>query len=354
MEQINKSLARFRRTPAFTGFILFMAALVLNAIMQGLSSGNFAAFFMPKSFGTLFMTNTPFILVAMAQSLLLISGVLDISIGIQLALVNVICIMVPQQWGMPVPVGWIFGILAAIAASILCGIGCSVLRLPSMLVGYSLIFIIQGVNVLIMNIPQGKVPKVFYKAYDSLLLGVIPVSALVIVFVFLLWVFVKRSRFGKHLYAVGGSPRNAFAAGISPVAVQMKAFILKGFIVGIAGICLTLMTASGNPLQGEDLGLRSLSACILGGLGFGGWGSMSCAAFGAGFFTLIQNAVYYFFTYLRKLIPGFSVTSYWNTMVSDVILLLGLLMTIVTAREQRNTLRQGFINQFKRGEKHVA
>ena len=82
--------------------------------------------------------------------------------------------------------------------------------------------------------------------------------------------------------------------------------------------------SSGNPLQGEDLGLRSLSACILGGLGFGGWGSMSCAAFGAGFFSLIQNAVYYFFTYLRKLIPGFSVTSYWNTMVSDVILLLGL------------------------------
>jgi ribose transport system permease protein len=354
MEQVRRSFLRFRRTPAFTGFILFMIALVLNAVIQGLSSGNMLSFFKPRSLGTLFMSNTPFILAAMAQSLLLISGTLDISIGIQLALVNVICIMVPQEWGTSVPVGWIFGILAAIAASVLCGIGCSVLRLPAMLVGYSMIYIIMGINVLIMNIPQGSVPKVFYKAYDSLIAGYIPMSLLAILFVFLIWLIIKRTRFGKYIYAVGGNPRNAFAAGINPARVQMKAFILKGFIVGIAGVCLTLMTASGNPLQGEDIGLRSLSACILGGLGFGGWGSMSCAAFGAGFFVLIQNAVYYFFTLLHKLIPGFSVTSYWQNMVSDVILMLGLLMTIVTAKEQRNTLKQGLMKQFRRGEKNVA
>ncbi len=124
-------------------------------------------------------------------------------------------------------------------------------------------------------------------------------------------------------------------------------------ITGIAGICLTLMTASGNPLQAEDYGLRSLSACILGGLGFGGWGSMSCAVFGAGFFVVIQNTVYYLFTLLPKIIPGFAVTSYWQNMVSDVILLLGLFMTIVTAKAQRETLKQGLVKQFRRGEKYA-
>lgn len=347
MERVKQYFIQFRRSPAFTGFVLFMIAILINVLVQGPAS-----FFNPKSINTLMMSNTPFLLVAMAQSLLLISGTMDISIGIQLALVNVIVIMVPQETGLPILVGWLLGILASIIISILCAVGCSIMRLPSMLVGYAFIFIIRGINVLIMNVPQGSVPKVFYKTYDSLIFGLIPMSLLVLIGVILLCAIVMRTRFGKHIYAVGGHPRNAFAAGINPVSVQMKAFILKGLIVGIAGICLTLMTASGNPLQGEDYGLRSLSACILGGLGFGGWGSISSGIFGAGFFVIIQNAVYYFFTLLYKLIPGFSVTSYWQNMVSDIILLLGLLMTIITAKAQRETLKKGLAKQFKRGEKY--
>ena len=57
--------------------------------------------------------------------------------------------------------------------------------------------------------------------------------------------------------------------------------------------------------------------------------------------------------FLPKLIPGFVATSYWQNMVSDVILLFGLFMTIVTAKGQRETLKQGAINQLKRGEKYA-
>ena len=97
MSTLSTSLTKFRRTPAFTGFVLFVIALALNIVMQGINSGNPLAFFNPNSYGTMLMTNAPFILTAMAQSLLLIVGLLDISIGIQLALVNVVCIMVPQE-----------------------------------------------------------------------------------------------------------------------------------------------------------------------------------------------------------------------------------------------------------------
>ena len=134
--------------------------------------------------------------------------------------------------------------------------------------------------------------------------------------------------------------------------VQFQAFLLKGVIVGIAGLCLTLMIAAGNPLQAEDYGIRSLSACILGGLTFGGWGSVACAVFGSGFFVLISNTVYYIFTLLSKLIPGFAVSSYWQNFVSDVIIFLGLLMTIVTAKGQREALRAGIVRQVKRGERY--
>lgn len=344
---IKNAFVRFRRSPAFAGCILFLIALVLNAALQGPGS-----FFTVRSINTLFAKNAPFIIVTVAQSLLLIAGTMDISCGVQVALVNVVIIMAGQTLGLPFVVCCLLGILAAVLASLACWVCCSVFRLPALLASYALTYIIKGVNVLIMDVPQGKVEKVFYKAYDSQILGVIPVSALFVVGVLLIWLYARRSRFGTHIYAVGSSPRNAFAAGISPMKVQLKAFILKGIFVGIAGVCITLMIASGNPLQAEDYGIRSLSACILGGLSFGGWGNVSCAVFGAGFYVLIQNSVYYFFSLLVKLIPGFSVTSYWQNFVSDIIIFLGLLMTIVTAKGQREALKEGIVRQLRRSDRH--
>jgi ribose/xylose/arabinose/galactoside ABC-type transport system permease subunit len=215
-----------------------------------------------------------------------------------------------------------------------------------MLASYSLIYIVRGVNVLIMSEPQGKIPKVFYKTYDSLLAGILPFSTIFLIVVLLVWFYLMRTKFGRNIYAVGGNPRNAFAAGINPVLVQFQAFMIKGIITGLAGVCLTLMTASGNPLQSEANGLRALSASIIGGLGFGGWGSMSCALFGAGFLVTIQNTVYYFFTLLNRIIPDLTITSYWQNLVSDIIIFFGLLMTIVTARGQREALKQGFVRAF--------
>ena len=340
MNSLKNSFLRFKCSPAFTGFVLFVFAIVLNLIIRG--PGNF---FSASSLGTLFAKNAPIILVTLAQAVLLITGTLDISIGIQLALVNVVVIMLPQELGMPIPLAWLFGILVSLAISAVGGFLVAVLRVPSILATFALTFVIKGINVLIMNVPQGSVPKEYYGAYDAVLFGFLPVAALIILGVLLIWMFVKRTKFGKHIYAVGANPRNAFAAGINPSKTIMKAFLFKGFITGIAGISLTLMLAAGNPLQVESYGLRSLAACIIGGLGFGGWGSMACAVYGAGFLVLIQNAVYYFFNFLQSVLPGFQITSYWQNFISDAIVLLGLLMTTVTAKSQREALRQGLSKQ---------
>jgi ribose/xylose/arabinose/galactoside ABC-type transport system permease subunit len=346
MRLVKDSFAHFRRQPAFTGFVLFTMALLLNIYLQGPAN-----FFSPRNINTLVSTNMAFLLVVIAQSVLLISGTLDLSSGIQLALVNVVTIMTVKEWGIPFVLGCVLGICAAMAASLVCWLCVSVFRLPDLLASYALIFAIRGVNVLIMNVPQGTVPRVFYRAYDTRILGYIPASSIALLIVLLLWTYISRTRFGTNIYAVGANPQNAFAAGISPVKVQFQAFMFKGFVVGIAGLCLTLMTASGNPIQGEGIGLRSLSACIIGGLSFGGWGSMAGGAFGGGFLILIQNSVYFFFTWL-SMKQGFTVTSYWQNFLSDIIIFLGLLMTIVTMKGQREALRVSIQNKyaFKRRE----
>ena len=343
MKALKDAFRQFRRTPAFTGFSLFIVAIILNALVQGP-----AKFFSPRSFNTLLSTNLPFLLVVMGQSVLLIVGTLDISIGIQLALVNVVVIMTIQEWGVSFWAGCLFGILASVVISLILWVCVSIFRLPALLASFSMTYIIKGINLLIMSVPQGKIEKIYYRTYDKLLFGFIPVSLLILLFALLIWAYFKRTRFGTNIYAVGSDRRNAFAAGISPKVVTLQAFMVKALFVGLGGICLTLLTASGNPIQAEDYGIKSLSAAIIGGLGFGGWGSMACGLFGGGFLIIIQNTVYYFFTLLYKMIPGFSVTTYWHNFVSDIIIFLGLLMTIVTAKEQRESLKQGIAQELKR------
>ena len=107
MDRILGRMESFRRAPAFTGFVLFAFVLILDIVLQG--PGNF---FTAKNFGLLLEKNSPLILVTMAQAMLMFLGVIDISIGVQLSLVNVIAIMLPQELGVPWPIAWIAGVLA--------------------------------------------------------------------------------------------------------------------------------------------------------------------------------------------------------------------------------------------------
>ena len=340
MDKVKDFFEKYRRSSYFTGSILFLAVLIISIIVQGPAN-----FFSVRAINTLFTTNLPFLLVVIAQSILLITGVMDVSCGVQVALVNVVVIMTAQEWGISFPMAFLLGIAVAVIASILCWLFVSAFRLPPLLSSYALTYIIKGVNVLIMDVPQGKVEKFWYKGYDTPLFGIIPIPLIILVVVLLVWRYFSKTKFGTDIYAVGTNPRNAFAAGIKPEKTQLKAFIIKGVIVGIAGVCLTLMTASGNPNQAEEYGIRSLSACIIGGLTFGGWGSVASGVFGGGFLIMIQNAVYYFFNLLYKLIPGFAVSSYWHNFLSDIIVFLGLLMTIVTMNSQKKALEESIKQQ---------
>ena len=350
MQKIKDSFHKLLRMPAFTGLVLFVFALVLLIVLQGPYR-----FFSLRNINTLFLTSMPFLLVVIAQSVLLISGTLDLSIGMQVALANVVTIMTVQEWGIPFLLGCLLGILAAIAASLVCWLFISVFRLPDLLVGFAMIFAIRGINLMIMPLPQGTIPMSFWMLYESRILGFLPFSILFLVIVLLIWAYLKRTRFGTNIYAVGANPQNAFAAGISPVKVQLQAFMFKGFVVGLAGICITLMSASGNPNQGEDLGLRSIAAGIVGGLTFGGWGTLACGIFGAGFFVLIQNSVRYFFDLIFRVFPqlgGVAVVTFWHNLFADVIIFLGLLMTIVTMKGQREALRVSIQNKYQNVRKH--
>jgi len=343
---LNESFRRLSRSPAFTGLVLFLIVVVINVAIQGPGS-----FFSIKNIALIFGKNAPLILVSMGQLVLMLMGIIDISIGVQMAFVNVVAVMLPIYIpGFPVPLAWLVAFGGAIIVAGIHGLIVSTLRIPSLLVSFCMIYIVRGFNLIIMPKPQGQIPEVIYMTYDKNLFGFLPVSFIVILLAVLLWMYLKRKPLMKHVYAVGGNERNAFANGINIVNVKVKMYLIEGVYIGISGFCLTAMTAAGNPIMGESYGLRSIIACILGGVSLaGGWGTMACALLGSGFLILIQNAVFQIFNLLPQIIDGFKATSYWQNLVSDGIVLIGLAATVFTNKVQRDALKEGILRQIQGG-----
>jgi len=347
---VKKRFVDLKRSPAYSGFVLFAAFLVVYFIIQAMQDpATFFTFKTYKNFATLFKSYMPLILVTMGQALLMLMGVIDISIGIQMSFANVLAVALPAWTGMPVPLAWLLAVLATVAISTLNGVIVSYLRIPPLLAGFAMIYIVKGINLWISPKPGGSVPALANKLYDTMVLGFFPSSVFVLILGWLAWKYMERTPLLKHVYALGGNERNAYATGINSAATKVRMYVIAGIFTGVAGLCYTAAYTTGNPITGEAYGLQSISACILGGISLaGGWGNMGCALFGVGFQVLVQTSVPKVFAMIGKL-TGVTYNTYWHNLVSDSIILVGLIATIFAVRSQRATLLKGLKKQVTGG-----
>jgi ribose transport system permease protein len=152
-------------------------------------------------------------------------------------------------------------------------------------------------------------------AYRDTLLGV-PVAALVIVALYGLWWVVKRRKIGRHLYAVGGDERAAYATGVDVQRVKVSSYVLGGAFAGLAALAILANAGSGDPYVGAAVGtaliggeitLGSIAAVVIGGTALrGGIGGAGGSIGGAIILGLIANIVFFagVSSAVRELIDG--------------------------------------------------
>ena len=347
---MKNHLTRLKKSPAFSGMILFFSFLVIYFLIQYIQEPN--TFFTVKTyrnFASLFKSFSPLVLVTMGQALLMFMGVIDISIGMQMSFANVLAVSLPEKLGVSVPMAWLIALLATVIVSTINGLIVSYLRIPPLLAGFAMIYVVKGINLVIQPKPGGKVPSIANQVYDSMVLGFIPFSLILLVVCYLGWKYLERTPLMRHVFAVGGNERNAYATGINSAATKVKMYVLAGALTGLAGLCYTAAYTTGNPITGEIYGLQSISACILGGISLaGGWGNMGCALYGIGFQILVQTSVPKVFAMISQA-TGTTYNTYWHNLFSDSIILIGLVVTIFAVRAQRVTLVQGLKKQVKGG-----
>ena len=258
----------------------------------------------------------PLILAAMGQTVVFLLGGFDLSAGAALSLVN---IMMASYTGdsLGSQIGMVFaglGIGACVGA--FNGFFIAFMRLQPVVVTLASMFIILGLNLLIMPNPGGYVPAGFSSFFiGDVIPSGFPAALLVILLALGVWVLIKRTRFGTALYAVGSNEDAAFSNGIPAGWTKFYGYTLSGLFYGAGGVFLTAQTGSGDALVGKDMLLLIFGATILGGTRIGG-GKGGCLGTAFAAFTL---------TMIVNVLLVLNVNSSYSPIVESVVLILAVI-----------------------------
>ncbi|WP_322096484.1 ABC transporter permease [Pelagibius marinus] len=223
-------------------------------------------------------------LVAMAQTLPVLVGGLDLSVGAIFVLAN--CLASTVVVGNPVSTT--FGILAVLLVGLLCGTinGAIIVygRLQPLIVTLAMGAVYFGISLALRPQPGGSVNFELADFMTNSTLAVPHSAILLLLVVLFIWIPYRRSVLGRAAYAIGSAEQAAYMSGVPIERAKILAFALSGLLAAIGGLLLTAITYSGAAKLSiaNDYTLNSIGAVVIGGTSlFGGVGSAIGSIFGA-------------------------------------------------------------------------
>jgi ribose transport system permease protein len=271
-------------------------------------------------------------LIAMAQTLVVITAGIDLSVGMILVLTN--CIASWIVVGSPMTTT--FGVLGVLGSGLVCGAvnGLIVIygRLQPIVATIATGAIYFGIALALRPVPGGgELNETLADSLTGKLPGGIPASLVALtVIVLLIWIPFQRSVAGRAAYAVGSSEIAAYMSGVPIKRARFVAYTLAGLLASIGGLFLTFFTYSGeaSAANGNTYTLFSIAAVVLGGVSlFGGTGSAIGAIFGAFMFRTIGDLMFVF-----------DLEPLWQPLFQGLILLAAVCIGAVRLFQVRNRL----------------
>ncbi len=272
---------RVRLSAAQRGIVI--AALIFTAMFL-LYGWKQAVGLTPNVINTAANKGALLALVAMAQTLPVLTGGLDLSVGAIFVLSN--CLASAIVVGDPISTA--IGIVCVLLVGLMCGTLNGIIivygRLQPLIVTLAMGAVYFGIALAIRPQPGGSVN---FELADFLTRSsyAVPHSVLLILFVVLfIWIPYRRSVLGRSAYAIGSSEQAAYMSGVPIDRAKILAYALSGLLAAIAGLLLTGLTYSGAAKLSiaNDYTLNSIGAVVIGGTSlFGGVGSAIGSIFGA-------------------------------------------------------------------------
>jgi len=231
--------------------------------------------------------------VAIGATLVILTGGIDLSPGSTVALVTCSLAILVKNMGLPLPVGILLVLLLGLVCGAINGFFSTYGKIPSFIVTLATMSIFRGFAFLITRgTPIFSVSPDLEPLFYSKLLRIPLPFYYVIILYSLGALFLRYTIPGRAIYAVGGNESAARLTGLSVNGIRMLAFVLSGLTAAIGGVLLAAWLNSGSPNYGQELGLQSIAAAVIGGASLvGGYGSMFATLVGALTVAIVQNGL---------------------------------------------------------------
>lgn len=241
-------------------------------------------------------------LVSLGQMLVLITGGFDLSVGTAIALTSVVSAtamvtfasIFPEQVWLIILLGSLSGLLAASIIGSLNGFGVAKFNVSPFIMTLGVQSVGAGAALFITGgVPVAGLPYAFGDIFGFGRIFGLPVPVIIaLVTIVLFWIMMNRTKFGAHIYAVGGNIRAAHLSGIDTKRTLFLAYLVCALVVSLAGLLLTARVESGETNLGGTIALESIAACVIAGVSLrGGIGRVGSVVLGAFFIILVQNGM---------------------------------------------------------------
>ena len=217
----------------------------------------------------------PFALATVGMAIVVIAGGIDLSIAAMMAVASVTgAVLMQGATDLQSVVIVLCVLLLGLAMGAINGLLIVVSKVPDIVVTLAMLFVWQGVALLILNAPGGGAAPWL----RSIAAGGLPLPGLDwlprgIVFLAVvtaaIWLPIRRSKLGLRLYAIGSDALAAFRSGVPVGQTRIAAYALCGLFAALGGLSVTMGTGIGEPIPGPYL-LASVAAVVLGGVVLGG------------------------------------------------------------------------------------
>ena len=269
---------------------------------------------------------------AVGVTLVILLGEIDLSIGTVMAFCGMMAggFATGKYFGLselPVSVSIILVLIIGLVVGLIAGLAAAKLHIPGFMATLAMQYICSGLMLMITGAkPIGSIPESLKFWGSGYVFNSIPVIILVFLGVFLIVMFLlKRTVFGRNLYAVGGNLEAARMAGINTTFTKVVAFMICSMLCALSGVLMDGRIGSAQVTMGDALQMQPIAAAVLGGASLmGGKGTMTGTFLGVLIMGVLVNGL----NLMR-------VSSDAQRLVTGIVLFVGVAFNIWSAR--RNT-----------------
>lgn len=273
---------------AIIAVILLMIVMV---IIGGLVSDRFVSF---SNLVNIYSQSTGLGLVSLGQTLALLTGGIDMSVGSMMSLISTLASGMID--GDLIKAGWVVPLLLLLAICIGAGNGLMIhwLGVHPLIVTLGTATVLQGIVLLYSRTPTGGMPfEIEWIAYDSFLGMPIGASITVLLFIFMA-AFLNYTIMGRDIYAFGDDSDAARLMGISRLRVRVFVYAMSAFFAALSGLYLAVRFGVGGPYLGQNYTFMSITPVVVGGTMLsGGRGGVIGTLFGVLLVSLLNNLLNY-------------------------------------------------------------